>query len=362
MRLLFVTRKFPPSVGGMEKFSYDLSQALAAKTDMTLVAWGGTGRIKAVVIALPYLFVRAFLALCRGGIDVIHVNDGLLAPSGYLLSRLFRKPFVVVIHGLDITYKNPLFRAVVPWSVKRADAVCCISQATAQQARLQGVPESKIKVINLAVQDDLAGRSNRTDLLKKLDLPADAKILLTVGRLVKRKGVAWFIDNVLGDLVKNNSRLMYLVVGEGQERPAIEAAIKRTGLEAHVRLLGRAKDELYTAAYNGADVFVMPNINVPDDMEGFGLVVLEAALCKLPVVAADTEGIRDAIIDGRNGYLVPVGDAQAFQERINLLLANSDQAAKFGEQARAYTVAHYQWEAIADRYLSVYLHLAPHTP
>lgn len=354
MRLLFISRKFPPSVGGMEQFAYDLSQALAAKVDVRPVTWGGRGRLKAVLVAVPYLFCRSFAVLFSQKIDIIHANDGVMAPIGYLLAKMFDKPFVVVIHGLDITYKNPLFKAIVPWTVRRAAAVFCISSATAEQVRQRGIAEERITVIPLAVQDDIFKKSKRDESLRRLDLPADSKLLLTVGRLVERKGVAWFISEVLPDLAEQYPELIYLVVGEGEARPAVEAAIQNGQMDRHVQLLGRVGDDLYQAAYNGADAFVMPNIRVAGDMEGFGLVTLEAALCEVPVVAADLEGIQDAIIDGQNGYLVASGDATAFQQRISELLSDPKAARSFGKKSRRYTLKHYQWPAIAERCVKVY--------
>jgi len=89
-------------------------------------------------------------------------------------------------------------------------------------------------------------------------------------------------------------------------------------------------------------------------MEGFGLVVLEAALCRLPVVAANLEGIRDAIQDGQNGYLVPSGDPAAFHQRISELLNNPKTARQFGLKSRRFTLKHYRWEPIADQYVAIY--------
>ncbi|HTB49208.1 MAG TPA: glycosyltransferase family 4 protein, partial [Verrucomicrobiae bacterium] len=354
VKVLFITRKFPPSTGGMELFAFDLSNALADKASVTLVKWGGQGRLRAVLVALPYLFCRAFWKLLTGKIDVVHAQDGVLAPLAYILSRLFRKPFVVVVHGLDVTYRNPLFRVIAPWAMRRASVVICISQAAAQAAAAAGVPADKLRVIPLAVTDSLYGKSDRATLLRKLQLPADSKILLTVGRLIKRKGVAWFIDAVLPGLVKQHPELVYLVIGEGQEQATIQAAIDKHALGQQVPMLGRAESGLYEAAYNGADVFVMPNITVPGDMEGFGLVLLEASACALPVVAADTEGIQEAVSDGQNGVLVSVGDAAAFSQAIDRFLRDQAYARQFGKQSRKFTLQTYQWDALADRYLELY--------
>ena len=354
MKILFVTRKYPPAVGGMELFAYDLSNALMAKTPVKLIKWAGTGRPAAVLFALPSLFIRSFLALSRGGIDVIHLNDGVLAPMGYVLSKIFHKPYVVVINGLDITYSNPLFQAVVPRAVARANAVVCISRASAAAAKRHGVPEVKIHQLPLAVNDEIYGKADREDLLMKLELPPNSQLLLSVGRLVTRKGVAWFINNVLPKLTQRYPDLVYLVVGEGEDQSKIEAAIARHRLAAYVRLLGRAEGDLLAAAYNGADVYVMPNIHVSGDMEGFGLVLLEAALCARPIVASDLEGIKDAVTDGKNGVLVKSGDAADFVEQISSFLDNPKVAKQFGLKSRRYTLANYSWDKIADRYLELY--------
>jgi phosphatidylinositol alpha-1,6-mannosyltransferase len=351
---LFITRKYPPSVGGMELFAFDLSQALAAKVDLRLVKWSGAGRLRAVLFALPYLFIRAFWTMFKG-VDVIYAQDGVLAPPAYVLSRLFRKPYTVQIHGLDATYKNPLFRGVVPRAIRKADTVFCISHAAAMELTKLGVDRDKIKVIPLAVNDVIYGKADRKTLLSKLDLPADSQILLTVGRLIERKGVAWFIDNVLPELVKNHPKLIYLVIGEGEHRPSIQTAIDNQKLNKHVRLLGKVDEALRVAAYNGADVFVMPNINVPGDMEGFGLVLLEAALCALPIVASDTEGIKDAIVSGQNGLLVPVRDVKAFAVAIKRLLNNSDYAKQLGQASRQHTLNNYAWGKLADEYITTYM-------
>ncbi len=362
VKVLFITRKYPPSIGGMQLFAYELYTALSSRADMQLIKWGGSN--KALPLVYPLLFFKGLHHLAKGGIDVIHIQDGLLAPAGWLLSKLSRKPYTVVIHGLDITFANPLFKALAPRAVARASVVFCISQAAADEAAARGVPPEKLLVIPLAVEDKLYGKSSRDDLLQQLQLPHDSRILLTVGRLIKRKGVAWFISAVMPQLVVRYPNLVYLVVGEGSERPIIEEAIAATGLSNHVRLLGRVTDSLYEAAYNGADVFVMPNIPVANNIEGFGLVVLEASLCAVPVVAAATEGIIDAVSNGQNGLLVPVQDAAAFEQTISQFLGDPATAKQFGLRSREFTLAHYQWPVIAERYLEAYKNLQNnrHTP
>jgi len=338
----------------MEKFSYDLYTALNKKTDLRLIKWGGSNKYLPVV--LPYFFVVACAKLLRGGINIVHMQDGLLAPLGFVLSRLFRKPFSIIIHGLDITHKNPLYQAVIPFFVGKADLVFCVSRATAEEVIKRGISASKIQVIPLGITD--TGFEPHDVMRKKLheayDLPADAPVVLTVGRLVKRKGVAWFVANVMPELVKKVPNMVYLIAGTGdaENKDRIEQAIADHNLQQNVKMLGRVEDDMMPVLYNGADVFVQPNIVVPGDMEGFGRVLLEASLCELPVVAAGIEGIKDAISNKNNGMLVETEDVAGFVREISAFAGDTAKARSFGVKSREYTLANYGWGTIADRYVA----------
>lgn len=355
MKTVFVTRKFPPSVGGMERFAYDLHRSIAKNVRTFLVKWGGGNVWLPAVI--PYLFLRSLWITVVRRVDVIHIQDGVLAPVGYLLSLLTGKPWVIVIHGLDITYKNKLFKAVNLRCIRKAGKVFCISQSTAEEALERGVSGQKIQVMPLGITDEhgIARPAARKLLSGWLDLnPDEHKLLLTSGRLVQRKGVAWFIESVMPGLIKLMPEVLYLVVGDGGQRENIEKAIRRQGLERNVHMLGKVSDAKLGALYRGSDVFVMPNIKIPGDVEGFGRVAIEASVCELPVVASGIEGILDAIKDGRNGVLVPERAVKAFEKEIARLAGNAKAARSFAEKSRQYTLKHYEWDAIAKRYIAGY--------
>lgn len=354
MKVLLISRKYPPSVGGMELFAHDLVKSLSAKVELTLIKWGGAN--KYLPIVYPYLFLIGFIKLLTQKIDVIHIQDGVMSLAGYVLAGIFRKPYIVVIHGLDITYDNFIYNSLFIPAIKKADKVICISQAAKESAIKRGVNESKIQVITLAVEDKGEPQDMRTQLLERYGLPQDSKILTTVGRLVKRKGVVWFVAYVMPKLVAKYPQTRYLVVGEGKMRPEIEAAIVSKGLEDNVKLLGRIADEDAELVLKGADIFVMPNINVANDVEGFGLVSLEASLACLPVVASDTEGIKDAVVNGKNGLLVEPGQEQGFINAISGLY-DASKTKSFGKQSRQYTLEHYNWSKIGDEYVGIYSQL-----
>ena len=356
-RVLFITRCYPPAVGGMERFAKDLHDALAKETDQVTLSWGGSK--KALIFILPYFFIKSCWIVARNNIEVIHAQDGVVSIFATLVGKLFKKPVVVVIHGLDVTYNNGLYQYLIRHSLKRAERIICISQAAKDEVVKRGINSSNVVVIPLGMTDELFDKT----ILKKqinevvIDLPENPKILLSVGRLVKRKGIVWFLNNVMTDIIQKEPSCILVVCGKGPEKEEIEKAIERLKISKNVRLLGSVTDEQLKILYNSADCFVMPNIPVAGDMEGFGRVLLEAALCELPVVASDLEGITEAIINNKNGILCPPEDSQAHSRAIIGILRDKSEAKLIGSRARQYTLKNYSWQLIASRYIDIYSEL-----
>jgi phosphatidylinositol alpha-1,6-mannosyltransferase len=157
---------------------------------------------------------------------------------------------------------------------------------------------------------------------------------------VKRKGVHWFVEQVLPQL---GADYMYIVVGAGPEFAAIQETVRRRSLQDQIVLTGQQPDHFRNCLMNAADAFIMPNIPVPQDVEGFGIAALEAGACGLPVIASGIEGIRDAVIDGVTGHLVAERDVDGFVSRIRSL--NLDRA-----YIRAVVNETYSWKKIGLSY------------
>ena len=289
-------------------------------------------------------------------IDIIHIQDGVLAPIGWLYSRLSGKPYVVIAHGLDVTYKSRFYQAINVACIRRADAVVAISTATMDEVLKRGIGSEKARVITIGIHD-MYGDSKVDKEFLQSEIGSDIHgrlLLLTTGRLVKRKGVAWFIEHALPEIVQRYPSALYVVAGEGEQRQHIESSVKRMKLEGHVLMLGLVSQELRSALYQSSDIFVMPNIQVTGDMEGFGIVALEAATAGLPIVASNLEGIRDAVKDGDNGRLVASEDSKGFIKEVECLLASKKLRISSGEKARAYSLVHYSWGRIAQAYTELY--------
>ncbi len=342
MRLLFITRKYPPAVGGMEKLSQALGQEFSKQVPTTIIAWGGSQ--KWLPLFLPYAFFKGIWVIYTKRITHVHLGDGLLSPLGLGLKVLTRKKISLTACGLDITFKNKFYQAVVPFCLRRMDHIISISSATEKECLMRGVPKEILTVIPCGVYpEEFKIKATRKDLeqLAGMDLK-NKKVLITVGRLVERKGVAWFLENVMPKLGKE---YIYLVAGDGPEKEKIQAIIQAKKLGSQVKLLGRISDSNLKTLYNTADVFVMPNIPVAGDMEGFGIVAIEASSTGLQVFASGLEGIRDAVINGENGVLVNKHQSQEWVD----IITRANQLNR--DKVYDFTRRRFSWSNIGMKYI-----------
>lgn len=262
--------------------------------------------------------------------------------------------------GRDVTLPNPLHQRLVPRIFAALDLVLPISRATGAECLARGLPPARMAVVPVGIDLSrfppvLDRKEARRDLLEALardgqpPLPEDALLLASVGRHQERKGFHWFVSEVMPRLPAD---AVFLLGGEGPMTEAIRQEVQRGGLAHRVRMLGRLSEAMLSTLYRGADLFVMPNIPVPGDMEGFGVVMLEAGLSGLPIVAADLEGIRDVVADGENGRLVPTGDAGGFAHAILDYAGDPAGLAAASARAARYTASRFAWPAVVEQYLS----------
>ena len=348
MKILFISRAYPPVTGGIEKQNYEIAQGLAKIARIKVIANRKGKRF--LPMFLPYATVKSLTTIWK--YDVVLLGDGVLGIAGFILKLVSRKPVICIIHGLDLTYRNKLYQKIwVQFFLPRMDRLIAVGNETIQQGKLRGIPESKFVFIPNGVEaTEEVPEYTRNDLETFLGRAIHGDVLLTLGRLVKRKGIAWFIENVVPQL---SEEITYIVAGEGREASVIQAAIQKHGLESRVLCIGRVSEREKELLYCSADIFIQPNVETAGDIEGFGLVVLEAAMHGLVVIASDIEGLKDAIQDGRNGFLVPAGDASAYKHKIEAVLADSAGRTAFGRRARDYVIENYAWPLIARKYLDL---------
>lgn len=305
----------------------------------------------------PYVAAGSLAAarLARsGGFDVVHAFWPL--PHGVLglaAKRFAGVPLVSTFFGVELSWlgsqMRPL-RPIVRGIVRGSDAVTVISSHTAAALRSL-VPEAEPRVIpfGAAVESSVAPDRPPRE-------PGAPMRLLFVGRLVERKGVRVLIEALARG---GDDRLT--IVGDGPERPALEAHVRLLGLEQRVELTGGVDAPELDRRLRSADALVLPAVrDSKGDVEGLGVVLLEALGAGIPVIASASGGIVDIVRDGETGLLVPPGDAGALAEAIARYRADPELAGRLASRGRAHVAAEFSWSGIMDRLERAYADVARH--
>jgi phosphatidylinositol alpha-1,6-mannosyltransferase len=339
----------------MSTLAGEWAAALANVAELNVIAW--EERPLTQPAFRPWCAASAATQTLRWKPDVLYLADAVMCAVGVPLGRAFGVPTVATVHGLDTTYPARWYQRTIVPLVGNCASVICASNHTSDECRQRGVGERATVVhsgLSLA-RTPQATESGRSALDAALGKRSSLRqVLLTVGRLVKRKGVARFIRDVLPRIVAQNPEVLYVVVGDGPEGEQVTAAAGEACMQDHVRIPGRVPDGVLGAAYERASIFVMPNQPVQGDAEGFGLVALEANLFGLPVVATAVDGLVDAVRPGANRYLVCWQDSEGFALQVNSLLASPARLEAAGARARRYALERCSPQAMAEEYLAVF--------
>jgi len=346
----------------MQRVATELHSALEARNDVAMRTIALRSSWKRVHLKVVPFLVSVAVRLGREA--AAHRADTILFTSmTTALPLLLAGPalkrkgirLAAIVHGLDVTEPHAMYQMAVRRLCGMLDAVMPVSRATGEELVARGLPRERVHVVPNAVDLDRfegvaasRGEPARARIAGAPALSDDAFLLVTVGRQVRRKGFVWFIENVMPELP---DRVVFWLAGDGPERENIEAAIDRAGLQRRVRRLGKISEEELVELYRVGSLFVMPNIVVPGDMEGFGIVMLEAGACGLPTLAADLEGIRDVIDEGVNGWFAPSEDTGEFIGRIKALLDDTDGLHEVSRRTAEYVISTFRWDSTAERYL-----------
>jgi phosphatidylinositol alpha-1,6-mannosyltransferase len=378
-RVLLLTYNYAPKLGGLEQVVEHVAAALGREVELVVLAQGARGhrdddpRIlrpgrEGLVAFVLFLYRRLFSRLPQDGFDVVVSGSALTALPALHFSRRYRAQSVVIIYGLDTIFPSRLYQWIYRYAVSRLDRVIAISRATRAEALARGVDPERVVLIPPGCNGERFDERRETDTLRSRWELEGCRVVLSAGRLVARKGVDRLIAECLTSVVTAVPNTKLLVAGGNPEGALahtddfyaeVEAAVRASGLEDRVVITGRLSDDEMVAAFQLANVFVLPVVPTPGDMEGFGIVLLEAGAAGLPVVATAVGGVIDAVEDGATGCLVPAGDYAAMSDAIVRLLTDSELAASYGARGRARALGEYSWPQISRRYVDAILELVP---
>jgi phosphatidylinositol alpha-1,6-mannosyltransferase len=282
-------------------------------------------------------------------VQLATVYEGYL---GLWLRQWLKLPFVVYAHGNEILAAMQGNWQKPQLALQQADRVLANSQFTANLVQKAGVTPDRIEVMHPGCEvDRFRPLHPRMDLRQKL-LRARYRdrVILTVGGLVARKGHDMVI-RALPRLRESIPQVTYLIIGDGPYRVQLETLATAMGVRDHVIFAGQVPDEDLPDIYALSDAFVMPSREQLEtcDVEGFGLVFLEANACAKPVVGGRSGGIPEAIADGMTGLLVNPHDPEDIANALTRLLTDSDFAIRLGRQGRLRAVSNFDWAQFGNR-------------
>lgn len=310
---------------------------------------GGVAKLKAAIRELEFIAVSACWALLGTRPQVVICGQLLFGGLiGLLARRLRRAPYVVVVYGeeLGIWMRGGLARRrLTALVLDRAALVIAISRDTYDLCRRAGVETGRLAVLNPSVNSAAYAPRGAGDVRQRLGIP-EGSIVLMVGRLIERKGFDKAIA-ALPVMLAARPDIVLVIAGEGPLGERLREVARRHQVQPRVRFVGQVDHETLVQLYEACELFLLPNRTLSNgDVEGFGIVFLEANILGRAVIGGDSGGSRDAIANGVSGMLVDGNDEQAIARSVIELLNDPQRRACQGEQGRARVLRQFTDEAL----------------
>jgi phosphatidyl-myo-inositol dimannoside synthase len=361
---LLVTNDFPPKLGGIQSYLWELwrrldpaSVTVLTTPDDSAAAWDAAQafrveRVTQRMLMPTQAMVRRIDSLAaEAGAGVVVLDPAL--PVGLVGPRL-RRPYAVVLHGAEVTVPGrlPATRALLRRVLLGASEVIAAGGYPAVEAERAAGRPLPVTVVPPGVDTERfrpLDAEQRGKARARFDLPEDGRVVVSLSRLVPRKGMDVLIE-AAAQLASTLPDLVVAIGGTGRDRSRLDRLVSRTG--APVRMLGRVPDDELAELYGCADVFAMLSRNRWGglEQEGFGIVFLEAAACGIPQVAGDSGGATEAVVDGGTGVVVGrPSDAGTVAAALAGLLDDPDRRRAMGAAARARTVSEFGYDRLAGR-------------
>jgi glycosyltransferase involved in cell wall biosynthesis len=377
----------PPHLyfGGVERRIVEVAKRLSSHVDTTVYSGTKAGFKKPAAIngarIVPCFSTDAAFPLdnwffnntLAGAADAIKADVyEAHAVSGYgflnaLRKRDAKQPFIQTVHGVladehaqALQRGSPTFRAKLAnllmarlakregEAAKNATLTVTVSQYSSQKiTQFYDVDKAKIRIVPNGVDTRRFKPSTPGEKIKR-QIGIDNKLcVLFVGRLIPRKGVGFLVEAAT-QIIKEHPQTVFLIVGEGPQKPHLASSLEKMGLAGNFVFLGDVNERVLPAVYNCADVFVLPSIQ-----EGQGIALLEAQATAKPVVAFDVGGVREAVLNKETGLLMKP-DSSALAAAVVKLLADWALRKKIGKRGREFVSANFSWDLCAERMLKVY--------
>ncbi|HKJ31749.1 MAG TPA: glycosyltransferase family 4 protein [Balneolales bacterium] len=371
MRLLLISQDFPPDIGGIQTYCYELATRFTKyNEDFSVVVPNKktadeidiglpytVHRVKSSNAMLPYTAVPVIRSLTRKGKFDTTFHAQWQTVLGVLKSRENGdvKKIFAAAHGRELLF-NPFrndsyigkkYVKYRRWLLSKVDHFFAVSHYTANLLIHEGVAKERISVMPNGTNPNEFYPTSVDKL--RTDLHLDQQpIIMTITRLVPRKGVDIGIK-AIKKVVQTHPEVQYMIVGDGEHMPELKSLVDELKLNKNVTFLGKVPHKYVNSYYNLGVIFIMTPRTEPLNIEGFGIVYLEANACGKPVIGSRSGGIPDAIVDGETGLLVNEENPDQLAAAIIKLLEDKKLANDMGERGRKRIINETNWDIIAEK-------------
>lgn len=368
---------FPPQTGGSGRWFWDLytrieKNKVIVVTDCASDASDIDDKSGLIVNRIPmfskkwgvvsfaglffyFSVIRHVLKLVKTH-DIESIHCGRTLPEGIValvVKFLTGTPYLCYVHGEDIEmcWSSREFVFLVNVVIKNASILICNSKNSANLlGKWQGIKKQKIRILHPGVD---AHSFCPSENLINQELLVGRKVILTVSRLQPRKGHDVLIKAMPG-ILKRHPDVHYVIVGSGQQHDYLMGLIKELGLESNVSLLGECTDNEILQWYRRSELFVLPNRQVGNDVEGFGIVLLEAQACSTAVIAGDSGGTRETLKLDETGYVLDCKTPDQLIDVISGLFDSPEKLKAMGEKGRNWVLSKFDWPRVIDSAQAVF--------
>jgi phosphatidylinositol alpha-1,6-mannosyltransferase len=379
-KTLLISEIFPPTHGGSGRWFWELYTRLPRNE--YVIAAGSTEGVEAFdkthdlnlkrldlsssnwgiksLIGLKFYwrtFIQIKKLIKQNSITTIHC--GRCLPEGfigYIFYKLYKIPYVCYIHGEDV--EAAATSRELSWIVKKvlanANALICNSKNTANLLLDSWkIPSCKIEILNPGCDTDRFIPAESNDETKKLLGWEHKRVILTVGRLQERKGQDMLI-RALPEIKQSIPNILYAIIGGGEQKESLQNIVQELNVQDNVLFMSEVSDEQMIQAYQQCDVFVLPNRTVGQDIEGFGMVLVEAQACSKPVIAGNSGGTAETMLTGETGFIVDCTRPDPIADKLIELLHAPERCTAIGRAGREHSEKTLDWKVHAEKAQKVF--------
>ena len=353
----------------MEKLNLHICKSLASQFHVVIAGPEGSAQfhkltdftefpVKPLWKYVAFSLCKSILLALRIKPNIVFCGSGAAILAGYFSAKLTGASLVCYLHGLDVIVDSKIYQWFFLPLIKRSNLILVNSKHTFGLAIAAGVDPLRIKILSPSVGlPDLSNRNVASQQFRlKYNIGA-SPFMLIAGRITARKGITEFVKNVMPNIISVHPELQLIIIGDEavdamKQSSGIKiniiAAVDALNLQGNVKLIGSVDDTMFSAAFFSAEMLIFPALNIANDVEGFGMVAIEAAAHGLPTVGFAVGGIPDAISHHQSGWLVASGDYSQMS-RVILDAYSSSQSGTVTSESCIQFSKQFSWECFKVR-------------